>query len=514
MRESEVNSVANFVVHGYSPLSCDELAARFVRDGHLAEAPGDFVCVIQGQDTHGIECTRLASSAVAAQPYFYGFHEGRLIHGPSVLEVDRQIGAAWSWNPEAVNALFVFDHLLEDQTLHAAVRRVPQAAVVGVRNGELSIERHGGTFSSTARQRADFDEAFAALRDSFAEIAAAADGKLSLSLSAGYDSRLLLALCLANSCQPVVGTMGSRESTDMRIAGQIAAAEGLDHRRVEIDPDDYRRYAAEIVQLTNGTKSVGHWHTYIYSVKAGLPTDGVHLAGANGEIARSYFLDKGALSQAVAWTDRWMLGRFLALKFGVARRLGRGDIRSFFLPCPDSTAAQAIARAVRATDGARGLLNRMDHFYVNQRVRHFIGNGLALYRSCYSTASPFLDHRFNRAASRLPRRWKLCSRFHREAIRRLAPRLLTYPTGDDGPPMGDQDVPFYWLKKQHVTGYNPLGRLWEGDWVKQIVHDSPHLDQFMSREVRERVWRERRGFYLGHLVSLHFYGEAIEGGAV
>ena len=91
-----------------------------------------------------------------------------------------------------------------------------------------------------------------------------------LSLSGGFDSRVLLSRLLYHGARPVVGTMGFPSSTDRIVATLIAKAFNLEHRVVELQVSDYLLFAKEIVRLTGGTKTANHWHTYIYTRRVGF----------------------------------------------------------------------------------------------------------------------------------------------------------------------------------------------------------------------------------------------------
>ena len=117
-----------------------------------------------------------------------------------------------------------------------------------------------------------------------------------LSLSGGFDSRTLLSSLLAQGLRPKLLTMGFENSTDMVIVRQIASSFDLPLLSVEIDHDDYFRYGERITRLTNGTKVALDWHTFIYPAKADLPAESTLLVGTCGEMARSFYLDKGIVS--------------------------------------------------------------------------------------------------------------------------------------------------------------------------------------------------------------------------
>jgi hypothetical protein len=67
------------------------------------------------------------------------------------------------------------------------------------------------------------------------------------------------------------------------------------------------------------------------------------------------------------------------------------------------------------------------HFFVTQRVRHFIGNGLALYGAVGRPRVPFLDAEVVRAIRGLDSKEFRRDRFHTRAIQDLEPKLVEFP---------------------------------------------------------------------------------------
>ncbi|MFM6220782.1 MAG: hypothetical protein ACKPDM_10515, partial [Dolichospermum sp.] len=96
----------------------------------------------------------------------------------------------------------------------------------------------------------------------------------------------------------------------------------------------------------------------------------------------------------------------------------------------------------------------LDNFYASERVRNFIGLGLALFRSKYTTFSPFLDARFIRYTAMARRYDKLANRMHKAVIGQLRPELLNFPTDESGTPMHSDSGYLYFLKHGQMIGYN------------------------------------------------------------
>jgi len=98
----------------------------------------------------------------------------------------------------------------------------------------------------------------------------------------------------------------------------------------------------------------------------------------------------------------------------------------------------------------------LDRFYLEQRVRNFIANGLQLYGESSRWRAPFLGREWTRLVWQLPRAWKLGSKWHRFAIWRNEPRLLNFPEEGLGHNMTKSIPWLYWSgvrRRVPIVGY-------------------------------------------------------------
>lgn len=444
-------------LHGYSPADPSEIFNKVIAGSKPSALKGDFILIAEGVDAESRKpLTVFISTVVAAVPYFYYITAERCIHASNVLDCCKEAGLGWRWNQDAVAQLALFDHVLGNASLHEAISRVPSASIIKICDGKT--ERFTEPFWTELYANCRYDslpsDATELLLNILSELPTQ---RYALSLSAGYDSRVLLA-CLANLKKDVVtACMGGAGATDPRIAQQLAHSVGYNFQRIEIDPDNYLSSMESILKTTSGELVFEHWHTGIYAKKVGFNPTTIHLAGSNGEFARSFFFDKGFVANFLdtlkfsRWD--WWLSRI----YSVSRRIAP-EIVTALGPTSDFakrlTAPQQVHAAyvpgLRFGDG-------LDVFYATQRVRNFIGLGLALYRSAFQTMSPFLDVRFIRFAAHLPRHDKLANRLQKDIIGRLRTELLDFPTHESGIPMRSEAGPFYFLEHGRTKAYQRHG---------------------------------------------------------
>ncbi len=386
-----------------------------------------------------------------------------------------------NWNYTAVGDLLAFDHTLGDDTLtESPPYSVPLIEEV---RGDLT-----------------------ALTVSILQESITNPRSLVLSASGGFDSRLLLAALLHLGIRPRLMVCGPRGNFDRDVVEQVGRKLSLEVTAVELCAQDYVDHAERIVEVTGGTKAARHWHTFLYPLKAGLDTDCNIVVGANGESMRSYYFDRGLISNATRVLPREPLLRgFWGMK---ARTPFRTDqLQGLSAPLREELCGQGLRRRIdRLVAASRGgdFLSSLDHFYYHQRVKNFIGNGLKLYRQFGEVIAPMTDRRWVAVAKSMPRRQKLGSRWHRQAIEKLCPELLSFPEQGTGRPMGVTPDPLYWRRKRGVGP--PYADY--ANWLRSpafsdmVMNRRDSIRELMSPDLVESVMKSGSVRQIGPVASL------------
>lgn len=506
----KIDEVKAFSLTGYSPWVPERILEAIKKGDPISSIPGDFVLIVEGS-YEGQSVTLLVSSVISALPYFYCVTPNgeALAHAETVFDCCRVAGIKWEWNERALNCLAMLEHTIGEDTVHRQVKRIPPASIIEFRSGNLKVHKNASWDEGLTEKNIEGGllDAISMLECIVGEMVC--DGKAAISLSAGYDSRVLLALAKKLGLRPIVGTMGRADSTDVKIAVAIARHLSLEHRVVEIQPDDYLKYAKQIVQITSGTKTANHWHTYIFTRHVAFPCDHVHLVGSNGEFVRSYYFDKGSLSMLAEAAPFDLVKPFLRLKYGPKRRMPIKTSKTL-LPEKCEESFETVPDYFSSLTGTASTFGkRLDHLYSLHRVRHFIGNGLALYNSIITTLSPFLDTRFIALGAALPKRLKLNNRFHTKLINHISPQLAAFPVDDTGTAMSKREKPFYWLHKYQAVSYSTFNEALDLRMTREIICESPYLEQFMNRQSRQEAYDRKYQSLLAVLMTLHFTCELI-----
>jgi hypothetical protein len=156
----------------------------------------------------------------------------------------------------------------------------------------------------------------------------------------------------------------------------------------------------------------------------------------------------------------------------------------------------------------------LDRFYLEQRVRNFIGNGLRLYSETFSWRAPFLDLAWIRAAWNLKRSWKFGSNWHRFAINSNCPNLLNYTEQGISSIMSRRAKLFYWTgrrNKQPIVPYANYEDWYCGKDIVGFLREninvvSDVIDPTLVEEIIvEHLLKKNRARAISFIISLMFW---------
>jgi len=435
---------------GYTKYSDQHLLHLFLNQGHesLRDVGGEYILILEG-----VNELALITSPVGAMHYYYFYDGKHFYHGDKIIDILNQASIPWQWDWSALGDLCQLENLTNNQTLHPAIKRVPPGAYLHYKNGQLSLESKC-YIDSIPSLRPDPNAAVEAMNQ---EVATWSGNNPYLSLSGGFDSRVILGSMLKQGIQPHLITMGNDHCSDVRTAKAIASKYGLTHDLIRIELNDFFEYAPKISYLTNGTKAACHWHTYLYPLKARIPADSSFFVGTLGEFARSYYFDKGQIGQLAELNPSWALHQFWNMKLIRHPTFLPNELISLNSQFAEQlTPAGINSRAHRLTHYCkRQFLPGLTRYYFEQRVPNFYGNGIKMYMDSSQWRSPFHSRRWINQIWNLPPSWKLGSNWHRYAIGKNMPDLLNFPeeNGFVSGRMLAKAPPLYWTSAMRRTPY-------------------------------------------------------------
>ncbi|HST35147.1 MAG TPA: asparagine synthase C-terminal domain-containing protein [Allosphingosinicella sp.] len=256
-------------------------------------------------------------------------------------------------------------------------------------------------------------------------------------LSGGLDSRLVLAALRAAGSTPNIYVYGGEDSADVRIAREIAAAQGfqLDWLDKEawrtFEPDEFPEQVARNFEAYDALPNYGELFENGANAMAreARHKDGaLSVSGGCGEIFRNFFFLPDRRFSAAAVT-RTFYARYV-----------RGDVtdafdeRAFLRGLED----KILVALDHAGDRSRLPRPLIEQIYPRIRCRAVFGREISLEARCGAYLMPFLDHRVVGEAMKLPLALKNAGRFEAALLDAIDPALARLPSayGHDfaGPP--------------------------------------------------------------------------------
>jgi len=274
----------------------------------------------------------------------------------------------------AVAEFLAFGCVLESKTLFRGIRCLDGGSLWSFQDGSCTKDRYFDP-ESWVHQPALTAQAFASeFEETFSRVLPSYVGNgagLGISLTGGLDTRMVMA-CLPNlATKPVCYTFAglSGATLDQRLAARIAAACGLDHQVLRIQPDflsNFGSYVDRTVQVTDGCSGATVAHEIYFNAQARALAP-VRLTGNFGsEVLRSMSTFKPS-------------------------RLEPGIFHADFRPKVEASAA----RTVRA--GEHPVI-----FAAFREIPWNLFGSLAAGRSQLSFRTPYLDNELVALACRAP----------------------------------------------------------------------------------------------------------------
>jgi asparagine synthase (glutamine-hydrolysing) len=212
----------------------------------------------------------------------------------------RVLPALRAFDREGVAQFLTFDCTLGQRTLFQGVELLPEASVWSFENGKCQKRKYFSpeTWESQLALTAEafqlsFQETFKRILPRYLE----SDSKIGISLTAGVDSRMIMACLPETEEKPICYTFTGekRDTLDARLARQVAKACGLEHQILRIGPDFFSDFASHVdrtVYVTDGSLgSLGAHEIYLNNRARALSP--VRLTGVfGGEILRGVCMFK------------------------------------------------------------------------------------------------------------------------------------------------------------------------------------------------------------------------------
>lgn len=249
-------------------------------------------------------------------------------------------------------------------------------------------------------------------------------GNMTLALSGGYDTRLLLALFRHAGTIPKLFVYGNAGSEDVRIASDIARAEGLPlevldkHLPLQTSPEEFAGMVRRNFHIYDGYSQIWLFrHESEREARAARHAGGaLNVHGGAGEVLRNFF---GLPDRPIA-TDHVIAAFFSQFD----RRMCRNpaDVRLY--------EASVAGKVADIFGREQRVLSRqqVEAIYPHLRCRSWFGRDNSINGRVGYSSLPFYESRIVDLSLRTPIRHKNYGDFQSRLIRRADPALAKHPS--------------------------------------------------------------------------------------
>lgn len=394
--------------------------ALFDREGlsFASQLNGHFALAIWD---HTLRRLVLVTDRYGLVPLYFTRSAGRLAFAFSLHVLCADPNLPRVADERTVADLLTFGYPLGDKTLLEAVSLLPPATVATYTAGDWEQQTYWRLAFPAEADRWDDEHALNELSRLFTNaVERRLVGNPLIPLSAGMDSRAILAAAPIET--PLVTyTFGEPDCADQVYARRLADARRTEHHAYTLVPEDIERHAENVVKLTDGTLDLFNAHGV--SLADDLRRYGTCVvSGLGGEFIRNFFGYPGHDTEPSGYLFHHIARFFSDIQ---RRELLTPDLYRRVQGCPEASFHLAFSETEQATVSQE----RLDSFYLQQRMRRFTLNGVRVFGSRLDYRAPFLDDSVVAGMTQLPVHLKRFTWFHSAFISQHAPDLARIPLG-------------------------------------------------------------------------------------
>jgi len=204
-----------------------------------------------------------------------------------------------AFDEQGVAEFLTYGCTLEGRTLFRGVQLLPAASVWSFEGGNCHKQKYFSPETWESQPTLSFESFESEFQETFKRILPRyfeSESKIGISLTAGLDTRMIMACLPQARRKPVCYTFsGDRDTLDARLSARVAESCGLEHQILRLAPDFFADFASHVdrtVYITDGyLGSLGAHEIYLNSQARALSP--VRLTGVfGGEILRGVSMFK------------------------------------------------------------------------------------------------------------------------------------------------------------------------------------------------------------------------------
>lgn len=231
---------------------------------------------------------KVYSDRFAVKKFFYWHNGCKFIISDNLKGITKNVRVIPSPNNMVIYTLTY--HFTGGTTLFEGVKHNTPAQIIEYTNKELKFGHYWNPSELLLKSKSpiSIDKLSACLENVVGESIVSLDGKISLSLTGGSDTRNLLALFLRKGIKPHLYTYGNPESNDCRKASSIAKGLNLNHSVFDISmsAELFEHYSRKIICLSGGLASIHRAHRFMAVEMESRYSNNMFLGTLGGEFIR------------------------------------------------------------------------------------------------------------------------------------------------------------------------------------------------------------------------------------
>jgi len=180
------------------------------------------------------------------------------------------------FNPEGVTQFLTFGCTLDLRTIFRGIQILPGGSLWTFENGNSHKEKYFSPEIWESQPQLSAEDFEGKFQETFKTILPryfSTDSKIGIALTGGLDTRMIMACRPQNSPSQTTYTFAGKsgETLDDKIAARVAAACGLEHKLLRLQPDffsDFAAHADKTVFVTDGCSGISGAHEIYFNRQA------------------------------------------------------------------------------------------------------------------------------------------------------------------------------------------------------------------------------------------------------
>lgn len=408
-----VNNSPEFILHLYEQKGKD-----FVQSLN-----GSFVLTIWDRKKQEL---LIINDRYGLRPLYYTKNNGRLLYGSEIKAIltDETFDKIIDW--KAVADFFAFEFILGNKTFFQGISVLPPASILSFKKNKLSIEQYWDFKYEEKKYSEEFLAAELAKQFRKAvEIRMQDEKRKGLFLSGGLDSRSILA---ATNKKFHTYTFGKKGCDDSKIARAVSNEKKMKNKFLELEGDEFPKFAEKAVYLSDGLVNVFHFHAIglmdIIKDEVDVIFDGLAL---DLSLGGSYLKADNFCCDETSLPDMLFKKTNKLFTEDVARQL-------FSKEYSEKIKGKAFNSLKTELDKLedKNIANKSDHFFLQNRVRRFTLMSSVYIRNKIELVTPTYDLNFMNVILTVPPELRLNHRIYRKFLKNLDKELAKIPYGKTG----------------------------------------------------------------------------------